>query len=270
MLPIIDLSSNSLKEEIQTAVENVGFFYITNTGISQDLINRIFNLSKEFFDLPLDKKMEISIDKSDNHRGYSGIGEENLEGIITNIIDNKESVDFGRNVLVPTHQLEGLNQYPNIPEFKETIDEYFNIIMDISIKILSQFDNIPLLKLDRPCAGLRLLHYPPGDNLGCGAHTDYGFLTLLLQDDKGGLQIQNMNGDWEDIKPIPGTLVVNIGDMISKLLGVTATLHRVKSTNNHRYSIPFFFDPNFDTDVNGVKVGEYLIEKFGSTYKYLK
>jgi isopenicillin N synthase-like dioxygenase len=114
--------------------------------------------------------------------------------------------------------------------------------------------------MQRPTAILRLLRYPPNPRaaamtdgqLGCGAHSDYGYLTILAQDEVGGLQVQNRAGKWIDARPVPGAYVCNIGDMMAQWTNdrFAATQHRViSSPDRERYSIPFFFHPDFDTEV---------------------
>jgi isopenicillin N synthase-like dioxygenase len=115
-------------------------------------------------------------------------------------------------------------------------------------------------RMEHPTAILRLLRYPPNPQAaamqktqpGCGAHSDYGYLTILAQDSVGGLQVQNRAGKWIDAKPVPGAYVCNIGDMMAQWTNdrFAATQHRVVSSpDRERYSIPFFFHPDFDTEV---------------------
>jgi isopenicillin N synthase-like dioxygenase len=145
-----------------------------------------------------------------------------------------------------------------------------------------------------PISIQRLLHYPPQrgyiaeDIIGVGAHTDYGNLTILAQDDVGGLQVMNRDGDWVEGPPIAGTFVINVGDLIQRLTnGVyLANLHRVVNTSGRdRYSIPFFIDADFDavigplssciTETNprryeAVTCGEHKFGRFAASYEHLR
>jgi isopenicillin N synthase-like dioxygenase len=137
---------------------------------------------------------------------------------------------------------------------------------------------------DSPLAVVRLLHYPPQTNLddpnqlGAGAHTDFGAITLLLQDEKGGLQVRNQTtNEWIDVPPNPEAYVVNVGDMLEMWTkgGYRSNVHRViNKSGSHRYSVPFFFDGNLDfvirpldgSEEAGVTVEEFMNERYQKTY----
>ncbi|MFN0253608.1 MAG: 2OG-Fe(II) oxygenase family protein, partial [Kofleriaceae bacterium] len=110
--------------------------------------------------------------------------------------------------------------------------------------------------MQEPTLLFRIFHYPPtrGDAWGVGEHTDYGILTLLLQDDVGGLEVKS-RGEWIAVPPQPGALVCNIGDMLDRMTGgvYRSTPHRVRNTSGRdRYSFPLFFDPSWDARVTRV------------------
>ena len=141
---------------------------------------------------------------------------------------------------------------------------------------------------------LKFLHYPPSakkynpkDNIICGAHSDYGYLTLLKQDSTSGLQIKNKSGAWQDAAPIDKTFVVNIGDLMQRWTNdvYTSTKHRVinKGSNSSRYSIPYFVEPNYNTVIkclsscvsksrptryDNIIAGDWINERFNDTYVY--
>jgi isopenicillin N synthase-like dioxygenase len=144
--------------------------------------------------------------------------------------------------------------------------------------------------MQHPTCTTRLLHYPPQPatvapgQIGCGAHTDWGALTLLAQDDAGGLQVQRREGSWMDVTPLPGALVVNIGDMMQRWTNDRwrSTLHRVvnRQSDRERWSIAYFFDLDADAEIlplapcvsaqrparyGPITAGQHLIEMYRRT-----
>ncbi|TIV95831.1 MAG: isopenicillin N synthase family oxygenase, partial [Mesorhizobium sp.] len=187
-----------------------------------------------------------------------------------------------------------------VPEFRELTYGYHQKMVDLAKKLLqgialsldlseSYFENL----MRNPISLQRLLHYPPQsgyvseDMIGIGAHTDSGNLTILAQDDVGGLQVMNRDGDWVEGIPVRGTFVINIGDLIQRLTNdlYIANMHRVVNTSGReRYSMPFFVDCDFDaiieplpscvTDSNPrrykpVTCGEYKLGRFATSYAHL-
>lgn len=274
-VPVIDLgASHSWPEEIwdtaarqlREASRDVGFFYVADHGVPQELIAAEFAAAREFFTQPLETKLEIDISRSSIMRGYEPIGLQTLDA--GSSPDLKESLMLGRD-LGPDHPwvqrgvaYEGANQWPDIPGFRDQANAYLEAIMDLGRRIgaliarsLELPDDYFAAALGEPSCTTRMLSYPPqaevADNqIGCGAHTDWGFITILLQDDVGGLEVQNIAGDWILAPPIPGTFVVNLGDMIPRLTNgfYRSTPHRVLNNNSGRtrYSIASFFNPPYD------------------------
>jgi len=277
-LPVIDVAPlaggdataaerAAVAEQIQAACRQHGFFYVTGHGVRAELLAALAEASAAFFALPEAEKLQIAMARGGRAwRGYFPVGGELTSGLP----DQKEGLYFGTElqpgdprvaVGLPLH---GPNLFPvQVPGLKPLVLEYLDTAARAGQAVLS---GIALsLGLDAgyfadgytadPTVLFRIFHYPaapPGDDRwGVGEHTDYGLLTLLAQDDSGGLQVATPGG-WTDAPPLPGTLVCNIGDMLDKLTGgwYRSTPHRVRNTSGHgRLSFPFFLDPGFDAEV---------------------
>jgi len=311
-IPVVDIGplrdgtdKRGVAVEIGRACRDVGFFYIRNHGVSKSDMDEAFAAAKRFFALPLEDKQEIHISKSyPNQRGYVPLFEENIDMGTT--ADLKEAFDLGRalpaddpDILAGT-PFHAENVWPErLPGFRESIEDYHRKMLDLSdelVRAVALSLDLPedyfCDKMDRAIANLRLLRYPPQTGqidkavLGIGAHSDYGFLTILAQDSVGGLQVQNCAGEWIAATPIPGTFVVNIGELLSHWTNdlFTPTLHRVVNVSGReRYSLPFFLDTNYDALVecidncilpgekpkhDPVLGGEYLWKRFDETFTY--
>lgn len=268
-LPVVDLAPlldgsdpRKVAQDIRWALANVGFFYVKNHGVAQDTVDAVFNQARAFFDLPLHEKMKLHIRNSGCAlRGYIEIFGENTNPTMTK--DLKECFDIGPEASKLISPFFGPNQWPDeMPDFRQAIYDYHEAMKTLATQILRgvalSLDLAPEFfeaRMHNPISIQRLLHYPPQSGwidegtIGIGAHTDYGNLTILAQDDVGGLQVMNRDGQWIDGTPIPGTFVINIGDLIQKLTNdrYLANLHRVVNTSGReRYSIPFFIDADYD------------------------
>jgi isopenicillin N synthase-like dioxygenase len=305
MAPFLDGSDRpGVAQRIGDACRGIGFLYLSNHGIAPGLIDAAMTEARRFFALPTERKMALHIGKSRAHRGYFPLFEENTDP--TQHADFKEGFDLARD-LPETHPdvraakpLHGPNVWPDdLPGFRATIEEYYAALMRLAGHLMAAF----ALSLDLPqgyfrpmidqaMGALRLLHYPPQaatvvDNaVGCGAHTDYGCLTILAQDANGGLQVQNRAGEWIAAPPVPGAFVVNLGDQMARWTNdvFAATPHRVINlSGRERYSMPFFFEPNYDAVIScletcrspadppkyaDVVAGEYLVSRFNDTFSY--
>ncbi len=247
-----------------------GFFYAANHGIDPALVKTLLAQGRRFFEQPDATKMRLSMKNSRWNRGFDGIGNQRLDAATG--FDRKESyfvgIDYGADhplvrAGTPYH---GPNQWPeNLPGWRECVLEYFTAIEQLSRRLMNGI----ALSLDLPwgffeptltehVSSLRLLHYPPHPNadpaceVGCGAHTDWGAITLLAQDEVGGLEIQLPDGRWIPARPVRGTFIVNIGDMMQRWTNdlYVSTPHRVLNRSpHHRYSAAFFFDPSYSTKV---------------------
>ena len=272
-IPVIDLGptlsgkgKQKMAKGIHAALANIGFMYIRNHGVSAELLDAAYRVSAEFFDLPQDQKDALHIHQSGVAlHGYTPLfGENNDPG---RTVDYKEIFDLGREAgdghvkpfFGPTPWPEAL------PEFRSVMLAYHAEMLGLAKRIMSAMalsldlpENHFESSMREPIGIQRLLHYPPQETvaddslIGIGAHTDYGCLTILSQDSVGGLQVMNRDGVWIDAPPIADTFIVNIGDMLQRLTnGVyLANLHRVINVSGkERYSIPCFFDLDFETVV---------------------
>ena len=279
-LPIIDLTPLGEGEAglarvaaaIGAACRDVGFFYVVNHGVPRTLMDEAFATSRRFFALPLADKQAIAIDTVGGNRGYSALLREALDP--TQGPDLKEAFNVGLDLasddpeLLAGKPFRALNAWPDVPGFRATLLAYFEACSRLAGRLhhafardlglrLDFFDD----KFDRPMATLRLLRYPApaeglGVEIGAGAHTDYGNLTLLATDDAGGLQVRRRDGRWIDAPPLAGAYVVNIGDCLMRWTNdvYVSTPHRVVNRRpRERHSIAFFFDPNPDALVAAIE-----------------
>jgi isopenicillin N synthase-like dioxygenase len=265
-LPVIDLTSlraggTDAVAEIGAACRDSGFFYVTGHGVPDSLTARLDAAAREFFALPPQVKNEIAMEHGGRAwRGYFPVGGELTSGRP----DLKEGVYFGEEQPACDLPLRGPNLFPaRVPDLRESVLVYLEamrrlgqtVMGGIALSLGLPRDYFATGYTARPTILFRIFHYPPAppgdDGWGVGEHTDYGLLTLLLQDDNGGLQVHTPRG-WVDAPPIPGTFVCNIGDMLDKLTGghYRSTPHRVRNlSGNERLSFPFFFDPGWDSEV---------------------
>jgi isopenicillin N synthase-like dioxygenase len=316
VIPVIDFSNfstdkSAIGKQVNKACLDHGFFYVAGHGVSSALQKKLELLSHQFFVLPEEEKMQISMYKAGKAwRGYFPLNSELTSGKP----DLKEGIYFGTELGqddprvqqgVPLH---GSNLFPVNPAgFKETVLKYMDAVSNVghlvmkAISLSLRLDEDYFFKKynQEPLILFRIFHYPPRKDQhqwGVGEHTDYGLLTILKQDDTGGLQVKT-SGGWIDAPPIENTFICNIGDMLERLTGglYCSTPHRVLNTSGKdRYSFPLFFDPGFNTHVERIEsiadihetknqrwdkssvheftgtYGEYLINKIGKVFPGLK
>jgi isopenicillin N synthase-like dioxygenase len=251
---------------IDAACRESGFFYVVNHGVDESLCHRLEALSREFFAQDESHKMQIAMSRGGRAwRGYFPVGRELTSGKP----DRKEGLYFGAELPLdhPAVRagtpLHGPNLFPGIHGFRETVLRYVESLTTLGHALMSGVSLA--LGLDEqyfrqryyrdPLILFRIFNYPhatasrSGESAwGVGEHTDYGLLTILRQDDTGGLQVKSRSR-WIDAPPIPGSFLCNIGDMLERLTrGIyRSTPHRVVNTSSRdRLSFPFFFDPSFD------------------------
>jgi isopenicillin N synthase-like dioxygenase len=261
-LPVIDVSSPAAAAgEIGRACRSTGFFYVTGHGVPPSLRASLDSLSRQFFALPEEEKLEIEMARGGRAwRGYFPVGGELTSGVA----DLKEGLYFGREEPPSAVPLHGPNLFPaQVPELRAVVLSYMdkltavgqNVLRAIALSLDLDADYFASGYTASPTVLFRVFHYPPSppsaERWGVGEHTDYGLLTLLAQDDNGGLAVHTPSG-WIDAPPLPDTFVCNIGDMLERLTGgwYRSTPHRVRNTSGRgRLSFPFFMDPDFTAAV---------------------
>jgi isopenicillin N synthase-like dioxygenase len=282
------------------AAERVGFFYVRNHAVPQALVDRVYALSRRFFALPMEAKQGVRIDA--RHRGFLAVGEARMYDKAR--IDLKESFIWGPELgpgdpdVAAGKPLMGPNQWPAaLPELAPMLMAYSAAVMDCGRSLLRGFAVSLGLDPDffrdrfvKPLARCSLIYYPPQppdtgtEQFGVAPHTDYGGLTLLSQDDTGGLQVRARSGEWVTAPPIAGSFVVNVGDLMARWTNdrFLSTPHRViNSSGRARYSVGVFFDPAFDTVIDPrelrppgpalyppVTCGEYIVSRFNKAFTY--
>jgi isopenicillin N synthase-like dioxygenase len=286
--------------------------YLKNHGIKQEFIDTVFAQSKQFFALPEEEKAKLAWVSPRANRGYVAPGREKvslshdhdeISRLRKKSPDIKETIEIGKE-----YDCEFQNNWPvGMPKFRETMLDFYENAHVLHLEILRSLAiglRIPETFFDQYCNAkehnLRLLRYPSCpktvlDREGqerAGSHTDYGSITLLFQDDKGGLQVLNNNGVYVNAKPIEGTIVVNAGDLLARWSNniIRSTEHRVVSppfTNPsdpdypERYSIAYFCNPNPDAMIEclpgcwdesnpkkyePIQCFEYLVSRLSATY----
>jgi isopenicillin N synthase-like dioxygenase len=274
-LPVLDFSrlkagpeeATAFRNDLRDAMHEVGFLYLAGHGIPQELTDSMLDISRRFFDLPEDLKLAVENVHSPQFRGYTRVGGELTDGAI----DWREQIDIGveRDTVEPGDgvpdywRLEGPNLWPEgIPEMRAVVSEWTDRLSSISLDLLRAIavslgapeDTFDAAFASRAFPMLKIVRYPGESNpdpvQGVGSHRDGGVLTLLLvEPEKGGLQVE-YQGKWIDAPQVPGTFVVNIGEMLELATNgyLKATLHRVISPlrGTDRISLPFFYNPALD------------------------
>lgn len=287
-LPIIDISkldagatsAAQLRGELLAAAHDVGFFYLTGHGIETALFEEVLAVSKEFFALPMHDKLEIENTHSPQFRGYTRVGGELANGVV----DWREQIDLGperESVDSSTGRqdylvLEGPNLWPQqVPRFREVFTQWQAQLSAVALRLLRTLaqalgaapDVFDAAFANNPFPVTKIVRYPGTgeESQGVGAHRDGGVLTLLfVEPGKRGLQVER-DGQWVDAPTIPGTFIVNIGELLELATGgyLKATLHRVMAPvlGDDRISIPFFFNPALSSRVPTIELPDALANK---------
>lgn len=277
-LPILDLGPylrheagalQHLAGALRQALEHIGFFFLINHGIPQILIDRVFAEAARLHALPLDDKMALSLSASNT--GYLSLGRSRsrASALDGHKKPNVNAAFFMKRDRTPDDPdvvsgkpLRGLNQWPkNLPGYRETLVEYFHTMEALGKRLVPLYAVALDLPKDyfepsfrKPQVTLRLSHYPVIEHdehqYGLAPHTDAGFMTLLPQNEVPGLAICPEGYEWMEPPVLPGSFLVNAGDILRRWTNdrFLSTSHRVlNSSGRDRYAIPYFFDPNTDT-----------------------
>ncbi|KAK4169314.1 hypothetical protein QBC43DRAFT_307432 [Cladorrhinum sp. PSN259] len=327
LIPLIDLSkflNGNPTQKLETAraildgFQTAGFIYLKNTPITVETRKHVFDTSAKFFKLDQDTKLSHAWTTPQANRGYSAPGREKVtqltdlsavESLRSALPDIKESFEIGRED-EPGHPNHWPAESGELVGFKSTMNSFFDECKALHEQVMRAiavgmgleetfFDRF----VDVGDNTLRLLHYPavnknvfkinPGQ-VRAGEHSDYGSITLLFQDQKGGLQVRSPSGEFVDATPIEDTVVVNAGDLLARWSNDTikSTIHRVvepprkaedagKDEYPPRYSIAYFCNPNFkdfieaipgtyanetEKKYEGINSGQYLVQRLAATY----
>ena len=308
----------STAQAILSGFQKAGFVYLKNHGISPSTVSHVFEQSKAFFERPQEQKDALAWYSAEANRGYVIFGREkvtdleekgDVEALKAALPDLKESMEIGRD-----DEADMPNMWPDKFDedgkvFRKTMTAFHEECKQLHVQIMQAiavgmgidptwFDGFT----DKGDNTLRLLHYPPVSRetfqekkgqVRAGEHSDYGSITLLFQDSAGGLQVESPNGTFVDATPIPGTVVINAGDLLARWSNDTikSTKHRVVEpprppTDGNggvypaRYSIAYFCNPNYDRLIEAipgtfedtgkkyesVNSGDYLIRRLTATY----
>jgi len=308
-LPLIHFGGTSdelIARQLDAAFTGTGFCYFSDIGVDSGLVEAVFTASRRFHALPRAAKDAIAMNRF--HRGYmapkTSIIETSTVAQVTRPNDSEsfmlmhevapDDPRYGR-------PLDGPNLWPDLADFRGPVQAYDRAMHGFCLRLLPPLALALGLPRDwfapffrQPTTFLRLLHYPPqapdspDDAFGAAPHTDYGFITILAQDERGGLEVRRRDGTWLKADPIPNTWVVNVADMLARWTNGRwqSTPHRVKNhSGTDRYSCPYFFDTSMDAIVETlptcqasgnlpkfppVRYGDYLMERLDRNYAYRK
>lgn len=310
-MPVLDLTPlnrgaplGDLARELRHACETIGFFYVANHGVPQAVVDNVFEATRRYFALPFEDRMKLRIDER-FRRGFMPQGINKHPGYAA---DLKESFEYALDIpmddptVVANLPLHGPNRWPpEYPWLRQAAEAYFDETMALGKRLMRVFaaslgldEGFFLQFCTKPMVQTRLFHYPPEPPVtddkafGVAPHSDYGMITLLTQDPIGGLELRKRDGEWVGAPFIDGTFVINLGDMFKVWTNdvYVSNLHRVVNrSGKERYSIPTFFNLDYDTPVSclptcqsatnppkyqPIKSGDYLVSRFRDVQQYGK
>ena len=319
-IPVIDLESQfedsnaelRIAQNISYACERIGFFAVSGHGVPEKIIENCLEVSREFFSYDEVEKLKLKMPFKGYPYGFAPMETETLSHSRgqQSPPDLKENFSVGPNLSIPSNisNEEALfvfskNQWPLIPkEFRRAWEAYYSAMSQLSIRIMNLFAislNLPKDYFEEfircPISALRANYYPVLEQsplpsqMRAGAHSDYGSITLLIQEEEfSGLEILNAKKKWIPVKPCKPKIIVNLGDLMQHWTNGRwmSTLHRVKvpdvneKNNKTRVSLAFFQQPDWDARIECIPTcldpgekskysivtsGRYLMERFHST-----
>lgn len=307
-VPVLDLAPltgggrvDELAHELHRACTGTGFFYVANHGVAHGVVDAVFGATRRYFALPVEERMKDRMDER-YRRGFMPQGINQHPGYDP---DLKESYEIGVDLplddpdVQARRPLHGPNRWPaDKPWLRAAAEPYFEATLSLGKRLLRLFatalgerDDFFLQWCTKTMAQSRLFHYPPQrapqneSEWGVAPHTDYGMVTLLLQDAVGGLELRKRNGEWVGAPYIEGTFVVNLGDLFKVWTNdvYVSNPHRVVNrSGRERYSIPMFFNLDYDAPVQPlgscasaanppryepIRSGDYLVGRFRDVQK---
>lgn len=272
-LPVLDLAAftadpdapvaAAFVDELRRTCHEIGFFYLSGHGIDEARNERVLQVARAFFALPEAERLAIENVHSPQFRGYTRLGEEHTNGRP----DQRDQIDIGHELPPPILgpddptwlRLRGPNLWPEaLPELRKVILDWMaeleavgrSLLRAMALALGQSAEHFDATVTPRPEVLVKVIRYPGGgDEQGVGAHRDTGFLTFLLQDATGGLQVAH-RGRFIDVPKLPGTFVINLGEMLQIATHgyFKATVHRVVSppAGVERVSVPYFFNPRLE------------------------
>ena len=256
--------------ELGEAYKHIGFISLKNYGLNPEIENELYSEVKNFFEMPLEKKLQYEKAELNGQRGYISFGRETAKGYKKS--DLKEFWHFGQELEKndPLFQEYEPNVFcHDLPNFNKIGREVFSILEQTGIMVLRAIAlhlKLPEFYFDKKVTGgnsiLRAIHYPPITSepkgaVRAAAHGDINLITILMGASAEGLEIQTRNGNWIGVTALPNQVVINIGDMMSRLTNDTlhSSIHQVvnppkKDWGKPRFSIPFFMHPRSEMSLN--------------------